>query len=95
VLLAGSILSKKLAEGLDGLVLDVKYGSGAFMKTVDAARALAVQLVRVMRAMSKPAVAVLTSMEEPLGRTVGNALEVAESIECLRGHGPPDTMEVA
>jgi pyrimidine-nucleoside phosphorylase len=93
-LICGSILSKKLAEGIDVLVLDVKFGRGAFMKDRAKARELAEALVAVATTMGKPTRAVLTAMEEPLGRTVGNALEVAESIECLRGRGPADVMEV-
>jgi pyrimidine-nucleoside phosphorylase len=93
-LICASILSKKLAEGIDVLVLDVKVGRGAFMKDKARARELAVALTTVAKAMGKPARAVLTAMDEPLGRTVGNALEVTESIECLRGRGPADVMEV-
>jgi pyrimidine-nucleoside phosphorylase len=93
-LICGSILSKKLAEGIDVLVLDVKFGRGAFMKDRAKARELAEALVAVATTMGKPTRAVLTAMEEPLGCTVGNALEVAESIECLRGRGPADVMEV-
>jgi pyrimidine-nucleoside phosphorylase len=93
-LICGSILSKKLAEGIDVLVLDVKFGRGAFMKDQASARELAQTLVTVATAMGKPTRAVLTAMDEPLGRAVGNALEVAESIECLRGNGPLDTMAV-
>lgn len=93
-LICGSILAKKLAEGIDVLVLDVKFGRGAFMKDKAKARELAHALVSVATAMEKPTRAVLTAMEEPLGRAVGNALEVAESIDCLRGKGPADTMEV-
>lgn len=93
-LICGSILAKKLAEGIDVLVLDVKFGRGAFMKEKAKARELAELLVSVANAMGKPTRAVMTAMEQPLGRTVGNALEVIESIECLRGIGPADTMEV-
>jgi pyrimidine-nucleoside phosphorylase len=93
-LICGSILAKKLAEGIDVLVLDVKFGGGAFMKERADARRLAEALVTVAKAMGKPARAILTAMEQPLGRAVGNALEVAESIECLKGRGPADTMEV-
>lgn len=93
-LICGSILAKKLAEGIDVLVLDVKFGRGAFMKDKAKARELALALVSVATAMGKPTRAVMTAMEQPLGRAVGNALEVIESIECLRGHGPDDTMEV-
>ena len=93
-LICASILSKKLAEGTEVLVGDVKFGRGAFMKDKAHARELARTLVTVATAMGTPMRAVLTAMEEPLGRTVGNALEVAESIACLRGEGPADTMAV-
>jgi pyrimidine-nucleoside phosphorylase len=93
-LICGSILSKKLAEGIDVLVLDVKFGRGAFMKDKARALELAHSLVSVAKAMGKPTRAVLTAMDQPLGRAVGNALEVQESIECLKGRGPADTMEV-
>ncbi len=93
-LICGSILSKKLAEGIDALVLDVKFGRGAFMKTPMEARQLATALVNVGRAGGKRVRALLTAMHEPLGRTVGNALEVAESIDCLRGAGPADLWQV-
>lgn len=93
-LICGSILSKKLAEGIDALVLDVKFGRGAFMKTKAEARQLAAALVAVGEASGKKVRALLTSMDQPLGRTVGNALEVEESIACLRGEGPADLMEV-
>jgi pyrimidine-nucleoside phosphorylase len=84
-LIAASIMSKKLAEGIDALVLDVKCGSGAFMKTEPDARRLAETLVGVGRRAETPSVALLTRMETPLGRAVGNWPEVAESIRCLRG----------
>ena len=93
-LICGSILAKKLAEGIDVLVLDVKFGRGAFMKDKARAKELAQALVSVATAMGKPTRAVLTAMEQPLGRAVGNALEVVESLDCLRGKGPADTMEV-
>jgi pyrimidine-nucleoside phosphorylase len=93
-LICASILSKKLAEGIDVLVLDVKHGRGAFMKDKARARELAVALTSVAKSMGKPTRAVLTAMDEPLGRAVGNALEVAECVECLRGAGPSDLMEV-
>lgn len=93
-LIVASILSKKLAEGLDGLVLDVKVGKGAFMKDKKSALSLARSLVAVSKGLGTPAVARLTRMEEPLGRTIGNALEVRESIEILRGTGPTDTTEL-
>ena len=93
-LICGSILSKKLAEGIDALVLDVKFGRGAFMKTRADARQLAEALVSVGKAGGKQVRALLTAMDQPLGRAVGNALEVAESVACLRGEGPADVMEV-
>lgn len=93
-LICGSILSKKLAEGIDALVLDVKFGRGAFMKTKAEARQLADALVRVGTAGGKKVRALLTAMEQPLGRAIGNALEVEESIACLRGAGPADVMEI-
>ena len=87
-LIVASIMSKKLAEGLDALVLDVKVGRAAFMPTLDAARELARRMIAVGRAMGVETAALLTRMEEPLGRAVGNACEVAESLACLEGHGP-------
>jgi pyrimidine-nucleoside phosphorylase len=93
-LIAASILSKKLAEGIDALVLDVKVGSGAFMKRREDARALADALTGIGRAMGKRVSALLTRMDEPLGRAVGNALEVEEAIALLRGAGPADLREV-
>ncbi|MEE8409703.1 MAG: thymidine phosphorylase [Myxococcota bacterium] len=93
-LITASILSKKLAEGIDALVLDVKVGGGAFMKTEEDARALAESLVRVGTGAGLHVRAVLTRMDAPLGRTIGNALEVRESIDILHGNGPPDTTEL-
>jgi pyrimidine-nucleoside phosphorylase/thymidine phosphorylase len=93
-LISASIMSKKLAEGIDGLVLDVKVGTGAFMKTLEDARALAGSLAGIGRAMGKKVTALLTAMDEPLGVAVGNALEVAEVIELLRGGGPADLREL-
>ncbi len=93
-LITGSILSKKLAEGIDSLVLDVKFGAGAFMKEKARARELATTMVAACRRLGKPARALLTAMEQPLGRAVGNAVEIVECIECLRGRGPADVMEV-
>jgi pyrimidine-nucleoside phosphorylase len=94
-LITASILSKKLAEGIDALVLDVKTGDGAFMARLDDARALAASMTSIGRELGKPVQALITSMDAPLGRTVGNALEVRESVECLRGRGPADLMEVS
>ena len=89
-LITASILSKKLAEGIDELVLDVKWGSGAFMQTHEAATELADMLCRVGRGAGVMTRAVLTDMNQPLGRTVGNAIEVEEAIDCLKGEGPGD-----
>jgi pyrimidine-nucleoside phosphorylase len=89
-LITASIMSKKLAEGLTRLVLDVKFGSGAFMKTRDQAQSLADSLVRVGTSLGVQTVAKLNPMSEPTGHAVGNALEVAECVACLQGHGPAD-----
>jgi pyrimidine-nucleoside phosphorylase len=93
-LIVASILSKKLAETLDGLVLDVKVGRGAFMKDEKAARSLARSLVDVSQTSGTPAVALLSNMDTPLGTSIGNTLEVKESIAILRGTGPADTTEL-
>jgi len=93
-LITASIMSKKLAEGLDALVLDVKHGSGAFMKTLDDARALATSMVDTGKRMGVPTTALVTDMNQPLGRMAGNAVEVNESVDALRGNGPADLMEV-
>jgi pyrimidine-nucleoside phosphorylase len=94
-LITASILSKKVAEGIDALILDVKVGDGAFMKDLDAARELAQSLVRVGRLQGLKVEAVLTAMDAPLGRAVGNALEVAECISALRGDGPSDMVDLS
>lgn len=93
-LITGSILSKKLAETLDGLVLDVKYGSGAFMKSIEQARELADSLVQVANDCGVPTSALLTNMNQPIGRFVGNAVEIQESIAILKNEGPEDTREL-
>lgn len=93
-LIAASILSKKLAEDLDGLVLDVKFGAGAFMREVSSARALAALMVGIGQGYGCPCVALLTSMDTPLGRAAGNAVEVEEVVRCLQGDWPPDLEEV-
>lgn len=93
-LICASIMSKKLAEGIDALVLDVKVGSGAFMKNLDDAAHLAELLVETGTRMGKKVVALLTDMNQPLGRKAGNAMEVAESVEVLAGAGPADLREL-
>jgi len=93
-LISSSIMSKKLAEDLDGLVLDVKVGSGAFMKSREKARELAETMVGIGKAYKVKTVALLTAMDEPLGNEVGNANEIAESIAVLQGEGPSDLVEV-
>lgn len=94
-LIASSIMSKKMAEGIDALVLDIKVGSGAFMRNVEDARELADTMIGIGALLEKPVRAVLTDMNQPLGLAVGNALEVIECIEVMRaGEGPEDLIEV-
>jgi len=93
-LIVASIMSKKLAENLDRLVLDVKFGSGAFMKTRKEAQQLAAAMTKVGKLMGVEVTHLLSPMDEPLGRTVGNALEVAECVEILKGGGPPDVVKL-
>ena len=93
-MIASSIMSKKLAEGIDGIVIDCKVGAGAFMKTSDQARALCELMRTIAKGNGKRITCVLTDMDAPIGRTIGNALEIRESIEVLRGGGPVDTREL-
>ncbi|OXM66857.1 thymidine phosphorylase [Amycolatopsis vastitatis] len=93
-LIASSIMSKKIAEGASGLVLDVKFGSGAFMKTLSQARELASTLTSIGADHGVPTTALLTDMNVPLGRAVGNAVEVAESVDVLKGGGPADVVSL-
>src|ERR1700683_5582726 len=93
-LICASIMSKKLAEGIDALVLDVKTGSGAFMKSEKDAAFLAELMVETGERMGKQVVALITDMDQPLGRMIGNALEVVEAVEILRGEGPKDLREL-
>jgi pyrimidine-nucleoside phosphorylase len=93
-LITASIMSKKFAEGAQALVFDVKCGSGAFMKTLVDARALAGSLVRTGQGLGRKVVAVLSDMDQPLGRKVGNFLEVEETIDCLQGSGPADVVDL-
>ncbi len=93
-LITGSVLSRKLAQGAEGLVVDVKWGNGSFIKDVEQARQLARSITRVGRSMKRRCVALVTDMNQPLGDTVGTGLEVREAMQLLRGEGPEDLQEL-
>ncbi len=93
-LITASILSKKLAEGINGLVMDVKVGKGAFMKNISDARKLAFSIKKVMKAFKKDCVCILTDMDQPLGKKIGNSLEIEESVEIMKGQGPKDVLDL-
>ena len=94
-LITASILSKKVAEGADGYIFDVKVGKGAFIKSLEEARVLAFQLVNISQMMGRKAISLITSMDNPLGFTIGNSVEVIEAIEILKGGGPKDVQTLS
>jgi len=93
-LIASSVMSKKLACGADAIVIDLKVGDGAFIKTIEDAEKLADIMINTAKQMNRRLIAVISSMEEPLGHNIGNALEVREAIDTLKGHGPADLTEL-